>query len=73
MQDIQLEEAKYLLEKLLSMTVNQCCLATQKDGAIKEMENRFAASFSLKILLTKNGSFSSFLFKVNRIKFSGVE
>lgn len=22
------------------MTVNQCCLATQKDGVIKEMENR---------------------------------
>ena len=39
-QDIRLDEAKYLLEKLLSMTVNQCCLATQKDGVIKEMENR---------------------------------
>ena len=35
-----MDEAKYLLEKLLSMTVNQCCLATQKDGVIKEMENR---------------------------------
>ncbi len=40
LQDIRLDEAKYLLEKLLSMTVNQCCLATQKDGIIKEMENR---------------------------------
>jgi len=37
---IRIDEAKYLLEKLLSMTVNQCCLATQKDGVIKEMENR---------------------------------
>ena len=38
--EIQLPEAKYLLEKLLSMSVNQCCLAVQKDGAIREMENR---------------------------------
>merc|ERR1719414_2148146 len=34
------EESKYLLEKLLSMTVNQTCLATQKEGKIKEMDNR---------------------------------
>ena len=38
--EIQLPEAKYLLEKLLSMSVNQSCLAVQKDGAIREMENR---------------------------------
>ena len=29
------EESKYLLEKLLCMTVNQTCLATQKEGKIK--------------------------------------
>ena len=34
------EESKYLLEKLLSMTVNQTCLATQKEGRIKEMDNQ---------------------------------
>jgi len=39
-QDIGIEEAKYLLEKLLSMTVNQTCLATQKEGKIKELDNR---------------------------------
>merc|ERR1719262_1019104 len=38
--EIELPEAKYLLEKLLSMAVNQSCLAMQKDGAIREMENR---------------------------------
>lgn len=37
---IELPEAKYLLEKLLTMAVNQSCLAMQKDGAIREMENR---------------------------------
>ena len=40
MADIRLPEAKYLLEKLLGMAVNQSCLALQKEGAIKEMENR---------------------------------
>merc|ERR1719348_2505099 len=39
-QEIGTEEAKYLLEKLLSMTVNQTCLATQKEGKIKELDNR---------------------------------
>jgi len=39
-QEIGIEEAKYLLEKLLSMTVNQTCLATQKEGKIKELDNR---------------------------------
>jgi len=34
------EEAKYLLEKLLSMTVNQTCLATQKEGRIRELDNQ---------------------------------
>ena len=29
------EESKYLLEKLLTMTVNQTCLATQKEGRIR--------------------------------------
>ena len=40
MADIRLPEAKYLLEKLLTMAVNQSCLALQKEGAIKELENR---------------------------------
>ena len=40
MNTIELPEAKYLLEKLLGMAVNQSCLALQKDGAIREMENR---------------------------------
>ncbi len=40
MTDMELPEAKYLLEKLLSMAVNQSCLAMQKEGAIREMENR---------------------------------
>merc|ERR1719412_2601742 len=39
-QTLQLDEARYLLEKLLSMTINQTCLATQKEGKVKEMENR---------------------------------
>ena len=39
-EEIQLPEAKYLLEKLLSMSINQSCLAVQKDGAVREMENR---------------------------------
>ena len=38
--DIRLPEAKYLLEKLLGMAVNQSCLALQKENAVKEMENR---------------------------------
>jgi hypothetical protein len=40
MNTIELPEAKYMLEKLLGMAVNQSCLALQKDGAIREMENR---------------------------------
>ena len=40
LQEIELPEAKYLLEKLLGCAVNQSCLAMQKDGAIREMENR---------------------------------
>ena len=40
MADIRLPEAKYLLEKLLSMAFNQSYLALQKEGAIKELENR---------------------------------
>ena len=39
-EDIHIDEAKYILEKLLTMTISQTCLATQKEGAIKEMENR---------------------------------
>jgi hypothetical protein len=38
--EIELPEAKYMLEKLLSMSVVQCCMAMQKEGAIREMENR---------------------------------
>jgi hypothetical protein len=30
------EEARYLLDKLLTMTVNQTCLATQKEGRIRD-------------------------------------
>ncbi|XP_040567883.2 LOW QUALITY PROTEIN: kinesin-like protein KIF21A [Lepeophtheirus salmonis] len=40
--ELQLDEAKYLMEKLLSMTISQSCLATQKDGAVREIENRMA-------------------------------
>merc|ERR1719175_304187 len=39
-QDMRIDEAKYLLEKLLTMTISQTCLATQKEGSIREMENR---------------------------------
>ncbi|XP_023331302.1 kinesin-like protein KIF21A isoform X3 [Eurytemora carolleeae] len=38
--ELKAEEAKYLLEKLLSMTVNQTCLATQKEGRIRELDNQ---------------------------------
>ena len=38
--ELGLEEARYLLEKMLTMTVNQTCLATQKEGKIKELDNR---------------------------------
>ena len=38
--ELGLEEARYLLEKMLTMTVNQTCLATQKEGRIKELDNR---------------------------------
>jgi kinesin family protein 4/21/27 len=34
-QDLQPEEAKYFLTKLLSMTVNQCCQATQRDSKVQ--------------------------------------
>ena len=40
--DVGLEEAKYLLAKMLSMTVNQCCTATQKDSQVKELENKIS-------------------------------
>jgi len=38
--ELQPEEAKYLLEKLLTMTVNQTCLATNQEGRIKELDNQ---------------------------------
>ncbi len=41
-QDMGLEEARYFLGKLLSMTVNQCCQATQRDGQVRELENKIA-------------------------------
>ena len=34
-EELGAEEAKYLLEKLLTMSINQTCLATQKEGRIK--------------------------------------
>jgi hypothetical protein len=33
--ELSAEEARYLLHKLLAMTVNQTCLATQKEGRIR--------------------------------------
>ncbi len=35
-----LEESRYLLQKLIDMTVSQCCQATQKDSKVRELENR---------------------------------
>ncbi len=35
MGELSAEEARYLLHKLLAMTVNQTCLATQKEGRIR--------------------------------------
>ncbi len=34
--ELSAEEARYLLDKLLTMTVNQTCLATQKEGRIRD-------------------------------------
>jgi hypothetical protein len=36
--ELSAEEARYLLHKLLAMTVNQTCLATQKEGRIRHVE-----------------------------------
>ena len=33
------EECRYLLEKLLTMTVNQTCLATSKEGKIRKVDS----------------------------------
>lgn len=41
-EDMNLEESKYFLSKLLSMTINQCCQATQREGKVKELENKIA-------------------------------
>jgi hypothetical protein len=38
--ELSAEEARYLLHKLLAMTVNQTCLATQKEGRIRHAANR---------------------------------
>ncbi len=38
--EIGLDEARYLLGKMLSMTVNQCCQATQREARVKELEQR---------------------------------
>lgn len=38
--ELGLEEARYLLGKMLNMTVHQTCMATQKEGKIKELDNR---------------------------------
>ncbi|TRY72220.1 hypothetical protein TCAL_03875, partial [Tigriopus californicus] len=40
--EIGLDESRYLLSKLLSMTVNQCCQSTQRDGQVKELENKIS-------------------------------
>jgi hypothetical protein len=45
--ELSAEEARYLLHKLLAMTVNQTCLATQKEGRI-----RHAGQIGKKFLLT---------------------
>ena len=38
--DLGLAESHYFLQKLLDMTVNTCCTATQKDAKVRELENR---------------------------------
>ena len=50
LQDIKLDEAKYLLEKLLNMTISQTCLATQREGSIREMENRMTQAMKQNTL-----------------------
>ena len=45
-----MEEARYLLEKLLTMTISQTCLATQKEGSIREMENRMTQAMKQNTL-----------------------
>jgi len=49
-QSMGIEEAKYLLEKLLTMTISQTCLATQKEGSIREMENRMTQAMKQNTL-----------------------
>eukprot|EP00095_Tigriopus_kingsejongensis_P007989 maker-scaffold269_size230758-snap-gene-0.23 protein:Tk07989 transcript:maker-scaffold269_size230758-snap-gene-0.23-mRNA-1 annotation:"kinesin-like protein kif21a-like" len=36
------DESRYLLAKLLSMTIHQCCQSTQRDGQVKELENKIS-------------------------------
>ena len=50
LQEMRLEEARYLLEKLLTMTISQTCLATQKEGSIREMENRMTQAMKQNTL-----------------------
>ena len=38
--ELGLAESHYFLQKLLDMTVNTCCSATQKDAKVRELENR---------------------------------
>jgi len=40
--DLGADEARYLLGKLMSMTVNQCCQSLQRDAQVRELENRIA-------------------------------
>ena len=47
---MRIDEAKYLLEKLLTMTISQTCLATQKEGSIREMENRMTQAMKQNTL-----------------------
>ncbi len=40
--DLNSEEMRYLLSKLLAMSVSQCCAATQRDSRVRELENKIA-------------------------------
>jgi WD40 repeat protein len=40
--DLGADEARYLLAKLLSMTVNQCCQSLQRDAQVRELQNKIS-------------------------------
>ncbi len=62
--ELSAEEARYLLHKLLAMTVNQTCLATQKEGRIRHArairENCLKNFRNMQILPQVNFSFNYF-------------